>query len=495
MASLRDGVAALLLAAATLVAAASPPLVRFVTYDEAWPVMKTVLAQASTTPPGPSLPPEFSGTDVPKARDAFAAWVKARDADVRARVLQGEEDSLVPLLLFGTSYTSVPRLTRDVFEQAQRAAAADGSGQSGVERAFTRAFEKRTDDLLRAMAAPAGNERAAWARATCERKGHRVDTPVGRAGARRFLVETFARVTRESGELALGAPTSVADAHTPEALARRARAFAQRGLAPDTSWPINFALSQALADLAARGVLSPATPVRRLAIVGPGLDFVDKQEGHDFYPPQTLQPFAMLDALARAGSGPPRPSTWSRIDINPRVTRHIRTLVGRPAAQPYVLHLPRDSRLWTAQAAGYWEAFGNQSGEKGSGGFSVIAKKILPTPVPPPLTRQMSVRPDLLRRVSAVDADIVHQRLEVPVADRFDLVVATNLLLYYGALEQALATANIGALLRPGGLLLTNTRLDDLPGLREVKAGELLTVFSDRPGDGEVVYAYRLGPP
>jgi hypothetical protein len=68
-------------------------------------------------------------------------------------------------------------------------------------------------------------------------------------------------------------------------------------------------------------------------------------------------------------------------------------------------------------------------------------------------------------------------------------------LLYYGALEQALATANIGALLRPGGLLLTNTRLDDLPGLREVKAGELLTVFSDPPGDGEVAYAYRLGPP
>jgi predicted TPR repeat methyltransferase len=105
----------------------------------------------------------------------------------------------------------------------------------------------------------------------------------------------------------------------------------------------------------------------------------------------------------------------------------------------------------------------------------------------------VTVRPGLLRRVSAVDANIVHQRLEVPVAERFDLVIATNVLLYYGALEQALATANIASLLRPDGLLLTNTRLDDLPGIGQAKVGESLTVFSDRPGDGEVVFTYRLG--
>ena len=71
-----------------------------------------------------------------------------------------------------------------------------------------------------------------------------------------------------------------------------------------------------------------------------------------------------------------------------------------------------------------------------------------------------------------------------------ELAVATNVLLYYDAVEQALAAANIAYLLRPGGLLLTNTRLTTIPPDLE-QAGETLTVFSSRSGDGEIVYAYR----
>jgi len=32
-----------------------------------------------------------------------------------------------------------------------------------------------------------------------------------------------------------------------------------------------------------------AGSVRRVGIIGPGLDFTDKQEGYDFYPAQTVQ--------------------------------------------------------------------------------------------------------------------------------------------------------------------------------------------------------------
>jgi hypothetical protein len=39
--------------------------------------------------------------------------------------------------------------------------------------------------------------------------------------------------------------------------------------------------------------------------VGPGLDFADKQEGYDFYPLQTIQPFAVIDSLRVRKLAPP----------------------------------------------------------------------------------------------------------------------------------------------------------------------------------------------
>ena len=50
-----------------------------------------------------------------------------------------------------------------------------------------------------------------------------------------------------------------------------------------------------------------------LAIVGPGLDFVDKRQGTDFYPVQTIQPFAVVDSADPARSRPAGPG--SRDDV------------------------------------------------------------------------------------------------------------------------------------------------------------------------------------
>jgi hypothetical protein len=43
-------------------------------------------------------------------------------------------------------------------------------------------------------------------------------------------------------------------------------------------------------------------------------------------------------------------------------------------------------------------------------------------------------------------------------------VIATNILLYYDVFEQMMASANIARMLRPGGLLLTNNRIFEVPG-------------------------------
>ena len=77
----------------------------------------------------------------------------------------------------------------------------------------------------------------------------------------------------------------------------------------------------------------------------------------------------------------------------------------------------------------------------------------------------------------------------------FDLVVATNVFVYYDTLDQSLALANVEAMLRPGGLLLSNNALLELPALRMRSAGYLTVQYSDRPDDGDHVVWYRRGGP
>jgi predicted TPR repeat methyltransferase len=85
----------------------------------------------------------------------------------------------------------------------------------------------------------------------------------------------------------------------------------------------------------------------------------------------------------------------------------------------------------------------------------------------------------------ATDLNVVLERATLPEKDRFDLVVGTNIFVYYGAFEQALALESIGAMLKPGGLLLTNDRLPEVPG----GAMRLAGTTEVRSGDHAVVAA------
>jgi len=79
-------------------------------------------------------------------------------------------------------------------------------------------------------------------------------------------------------------------------------------------------------------------------------------------------------------------------------------------------------------------------------------------------TRAVSIRPDVVLASEPVDLNIVLERMNLAAADRFDIVVGTNIFVYYDAFQQALALENIGAMLKSGGLLLTNDRLPEVPG-------------------------------
>ena len=103
----------------------------------------------------------------------------------------------------------------------------------------------------------------------------------------------------------------------------------------------------------------------------------------------------------------------------------------------------------------------------------------------------MFSRAGLQARVKPVDMNIVYQRLPLPPDGRFDLIIGTNIFLYYGGFEQSLARANVSAMLAPGGYLITNDKLPDT-----VPSGlELVMVtpipLTTPPVSTDYMYCYR----
>jgi len=85
----------------------------------------------------------------------------------------------------------------------------------------------------------------------------------------------------------------------------------------------------------------------------------------------------------------------------------------------------------------------------------------------------------------------VLQRLGLVSDERFDLIVATDVLVYYDVFEQSLALANIAAMLRPGGFLLSNNVLVEVPTTPISSIGSTRVTYSDRSDDSDEVIWYR----
>jgi hypothetical protein len=372
---------------------------------------------------------------------AWPEWIERHDRDIRARLAQGDEDTIVNWMLFGTSFTSRPRAVLGAVE-----AGATGDREVVLRRTIE-LISARLDDLLQALAAPGTDERRLFARALLEQKGLRFTTSADRETARDYLRAAVVRVASEQDQIEqeLGA-TGGGDPITE--FAQRSRLYRTRGLSLDTSLLPNYSVDQALTAMKARGLLK-AGAVRRVAIVGPGLDFADKDVGFDFYPQQTLQPFAVLDSLTRLGltptSGDPE---IVLLDISPRIIEHVAQARARAIKNMgYTMNLPLPtSTTWQPGLRTYWQTFGDQIGEP----FPVQTSKAIAGLAE---LRAVRARPSAVQRMSVLNVNVVTERLD---AQAFDLVIATNVFIYYDLFEQALAMSNVEAMLRPGGFLLAN---------------------------------------
>jgi hypothetical protein len=115
-----------------------------------------------------------------------------------------------------------------------------------------------------------------------------------------------------------------------------------------------------------------------------------------------------------------------------------------------------------------------------------------PTGVGPVDVRAVRVPPARLLGITPHDLNIVLQRLE-PAGneERFDLVVATNLLVYYDVFERSLAFANVAHMLRSGGLFLANNSTPVVLPASMDAVGYSETIFSSQLNDRDRINWYR----
>ena len=454
-------------------AAIASPSIRPTTWAEARPIVERLEGR---------LPRSLAEIPPAQRRARWPAWLAGQRKALTARIAQGDVDSVVNLLLFGTSFTKQPRITSTLLRELDQRWKA---GDQSVQKTLALQYQQRATDLVAAAANPQAGERMRDVRRVLAMHGHDVTTSNGRSTAVDYLFTNVARVREEAAKLAADLEAARKTADSTTAFAERSRIFRDRGLAGDSSVLTQFAVDRALCGLRERGLLSDR-PVRRVAIVGPGLDFADKQEGFDFYPPQSLQPFTLVDSLlrcdlaSRAALSSVEGLRVTTLEVSPRVNAHLRGAVSRAT---YRLVFPWDTEAgWTEEAAGYWKRAGDRIG---------MASTVDSTPLLPGVrARAVTVAPEIVRTIRPLEASIVSDRLDLADHERFDLVVATNVLLYYDTFEQTLALDAIAALLRPGGVLLTNDAILEVPEIPMHSQGYVTVAFSDRQGDGERMVFY-----
>jgi hypothetical protein len=430
---------------------------QFMSLEEARPVLSGMSG---------SLPADLKG---PATQDAAAwsAWVLKQDHQIRERLDRGEEDTLTNLLRFGVTFTKEYRIDDEYLPKY---------GSSSLVNAFA---ENRANDLIRAMASSNPNEGIAHMRAFLEKKGYSFKTPEDRKKIKKYLLDNLARLRDEYLHY-LAQPKDDS----------RFQLFQQRGISLDTNlWP-DYLIDEHLRHMAEQGLLKPGS-VHRVAVVGPGLDFANKEKGNDFYPLQTIQPFAVLDSLFRLGLADPATVELYTLDISSDVNFHLdRARKNAAAGRSYTVQLPWDTSArhtseYRSGFVNYWQKLGDHIGE------SVAPIAVPPGAAAETQTRAVKIRPAIVRRVTALDMNIVYQHLQPGAQPGFDLIIGTNIFVYFNAFEQSLARVNMSLMLNPGGFVLSN---DKLPGTVPAGLADSLTtaqIVARDPDMTELMFCYQ----
>lgn len=462
--------AACLLVSAAAIASLSGQLrpqsgkLEFISFAKAAPVLQALSA---------ILPDQLVPIVAAKDQSEWDKYVRAKDADIRERLHGGDLDTLANLLLFGTSYTTAEVLTPVLLNSIH--------GKESTSAVGGAALLRRIDDLAAGLTHPGTNERLRYFREFLEKQQYRFDTQPDLSKVKQFLGANLVRMLREDD--AYAAALDQAQRMGEKGYEKRSQVFAKRGISLDTSLFPNYALEEALREAKRRGLLPKR--ITRIGIIGPGLDIINKDEGLDYYPEQTIQPFLIADSLIRMGLADVAKLQIVTFDVSEQVNHHLANARSRAmSGHGYTVQLPIRSHIpWTAGALAYWRRAGLAVGRsalplKSRANAELRYKAVIFSPA-------------LVAKVSPVDLDVIYQREELPEPEKLDLIVATNMFVYYDSFDQALAMENISSMLSDHGLLLTNDVLPEAAGLGLHSVGFSETAYSSIARDGDRITLYR----
>jgi hypothetical protein len=290
---------------------------------------------------------------------------------------------------------------------------------------------ERIEALLRAVATPRGDARLIYFGALLDAAFPDVRTRAAAIAGEYLRVMAFDYQKEFVAQRDASPAAAVADL------------YRRRGLSTDTAVEAGYVVHLGLGVL--KG-LEPTRRLRRVLIVGPGLDLAPRTALDEQAAPESYQPWAVLDAVLALGLGSLDDLEIVAADINPRVVAHLRRTREHPPLLRVASSLRESPTLRLApEYVDYVDRFGAAVSELPPGPARDLGRG--------ERGKTVSVSARAARALRAMPLDIVTERLP---GERFDLVIATNILPYFDDPQLALALANITAMLLPGGAFLHN---------------------------------------
>jgi SAM-dependent methyltransferase len=377
----------------------------------------------------------------------FPAYVDGLARTHAQRVRDGDFDHLIHYLLQSRRFTTLPpiepalsaRAFVDALPARARATFLD-SGQAG-RAAMPPAVEARTRDLLKAIETPGADVRLRYF-------GDLVrDISPDARGRTADIAREYLRVMRFVYNKEFVAR------HSPQPAEAVGALYRTRGLSTDTAVEAGYLVSTGLGILHS---LNPGRRLRRVLIIGPGLDLAPRTALLEVGDPESYQPWAVIDAALAQGLATLPDLEVVVADINPRVVSHLRRAKARPPALTLITELQDGGpTTLSTEFRDYFSRLGNAIAARPPG---------RPTLLEGHLERIVSVGEAAAMTLRPVRLDIVVDRLD---RGDFDLVVATNVLTYFEDDELELALSGIRDMLAPGGVFLHN---EARPSLEQLTA-------------------------
>jgi hypothetical protein len=359
----------------------------------------------------------------------FDTRIAALSKNARARVREGDMEHLIHYVLQSTRFTRLPPIepalsAREILERGKSI----GQGAPLIPPAV----DARVGAFLKAVDSSDRDPRLAYFRALL------ADAASGR-DRRTVLTTEYLRV------MPFLYMKEFASRGRPDAAAALYRT---RGLSTDTAVESGYAVHAGLGVL--KG-LDPSRRIRRVLIVGPGIDLAPRTAMLESGPPQSYQPWAVIDALVGLGLSTLDDLEVVGADINPRVVDHLRVARQAPPQLRLVTGLGENAAVAFSQDyRDYFASLGRSVGSIRQGVTAPAGH----------LSKTVTVSKKAAAVLRAEPLNIVTERLD---GEPFDLVIATNILPYFGQTELELALSNISAMLSSSGVLLHNELRPSVP--------------------------------